>query len=199
MTDRTGFYQRIAEIVAWPPQERHRRLAELHAGVADGYCAAVQAIGAASAARPGPDGRSVAQVIGHIAEWDRYALLAAGELLAGVKWPRIMVNAGFIEPDGAERTFKGVHHFNAYHAERQVGLPWEEIRDLAIRSARALQALFAHPALLTPDLLEQTRSYEFTLADTLTLTAPIGWYIWIITIEHEAVEHVDEVGWGYGG
>ena len=62
-----------------------------------------------------------------------------------------------------------------------------------------LQALFAHPDLLTPELLEQTRSYKFTLADTLTLMLPVGWFIWIVTIEHEAVEHVDEVGWGYSG
>jgi hypothetical protein len=134
-------------------------------------------ISAVSAARTGPDGRSVAQVIGHIAEWDRYAILAAGEMLAGVAWPRIMVCAGFIEPDGAERKFKGVDDFNAYHAERQASVPWEHIRDLALRSATALQTLFAHPALLTPELLEQTRSYTFSLADSLTLTTPIGWYI----------------------
>jgi hypothetical protein len=199
MTERASFYQQIAEIVALPPQERHRRLAALHADVVAGYCAAVQAIDAEAAARPGPDGRSVAQVIGHIAEWDRYAILAAGEMLAGVLWPRIMASTGFIEPDGAERTFKGVHDFNAYHAERHASCPWEDIRDLAIRSAVALQALFAHPALLTPALLEQTSSYDFTLADTLKLTTPVGWYLWIITIEHEAVEHIDEVGWGYAG
>ena len=199
MTDRAGFYQDIAEIAALPPQQRHGRLAELHADVVAGYCAAVQAISPAAAARTGPDGRSVAQVIGHIAEWDRYSILAAGEMLAGVTWPRIMVSAGFIEPDGAERKFKGVHDFNAYHAERQASLPWEQIRDLALRSATALQVLFAHPALLTPELLEQTMSYQFTLASSLTLTMPVGWYLWIVTIEHEAVEHVEEVGWGYSG
>ena len=85
-----------------PPQERHRRLAALHADVVAGYARAVQAIDAEGGARPGPDGRSVAQVIGHIAEWDRYGILAAGEMLAGVLWPRIMASAGFIEPDGAE-------------------------------------------------------------------------------------------------
>jgi hypothetical protein len=199
MTDRAGFYQRIAEIAALPPHERHRRLAELHAGVVAGYCAAVQSIDAEAAARPGPDGRSVAQVIGHIAEWDRYGILAAGEMLAGVAWPQMMAGAGFIEPDGVERTFKGVYDFNAYQAERQAGLPWAQIRDLALGSATALLALFTHPALLTPELLEQTRSYQFTLGDVLTLTLPVGWYLWIITIEHEAIEHVDEVGWGYSG
>ena len=134
----------------------------------------------------------------HIAEWDRYAILAAGEMLAGVAYPRIINNGGYIEPDGGERAFEGVAEFNAYQAARHATWPWEDIRDLAVRSATALQALFAHPALLSPELIEQTSSYTFTLGDVLTLTTPVGWYVWIITIEHEAIEHVDEVGWGYG-
>src|SRR5688500_7290491 len=52
MTQHAGFYQQIAEIVGLPPQERHRRLAALHADVVAGYCAAVQAIDAAAATRP---------------------------------------------------------------------------------------------------------------------------------------------------
>ncbi len=82
-------------------------------------------------------------MIGHIAEWDRYALLAAGEMLAGVAYPRIMASTGYIEPDGAERAFESVTEFNAYQATRHASWPWEDIRDLAIRSATALEALFA--------------------------------------------------------
>ncbi len=135
-----------------------------------------QAISAEAAARTGPDGRSVAQVIGHIAEWDRFAILAAGEMLAGVAHPRIIDNGGYIEPDGSERAFESVTEFNAHQAARHATWPWEDIRDLAMRSATALRALFAHPALLTPELLEQTSSYTFTLGDVLTLTTPVGWY-----------------------
>ena len=63
---------------------------------------------------------------------------------------------------------------------------------------RAPGALRA-PDAADAELLEQTRSHTFTLRDSLTLTMPVGWYLWIITIEHEAVEHVDEVGGAYSG
>ena len=33
---------------------------------------------------------------------------------------------------------------------------------------------------------------------TAGLSLMVGWYLWFITIEHQAVEHIDEVGWGYG-
>src|SRR5262245_272123 len=112
MTQKTSFYDQIGEIAALPPQERHGRFAAMHADVVTGYCAALQAIGAEGALRIGPDGRSVAQVIGHIAEWDRFAILAAGEMLAGVTFPRVIGNTGYIEPDGSERSFKSVDEFN---------------------------------------------------------------------------------------
>ncbi len=198
MTHRETFYQHIADALTQPPHERHRRLAELHTQVVAGYCGAVQAITAEAAAGPSADGRTLAQVIGHIAEWDRYAILSAGEMLAGAEWPCLMTFSRFIEPDGTLRSFKSVHEFNAQQAERHAQWPWERIRDLAIQSATAIQILFTHPALLTPELLERTKPYTWTMNETIRQTLPVGWYLWFITIEHQAVEHTDEVGWAYG-
>lgn len=198
MADRAAFYQLIGEIAALPPQERHERLAALHAEVAEGYCAAIARLSDQDAARVGPDGRTVAQVIGHILEWDRFTLLGVGELLAGVELPRVVNNVGWLDRAGQEYTFEGVDDFNKYQAQQALTMEWATIRDGSIRAAKRLQAVFAHPALLNAELLEQTRPFQFTLGEQQSLTLPAGWFIWMIVVEHQAIEHIDEVGWGWG-
>jgi len=74
-----GFYRRSVEIAAQPPHERHRLLAGPHTDVATRYLDAVRAISPQDAARVSSDGRTVAQVVGHIAEWGRFTILTAGE------------------------------------------------------------------------------------------------------------------------
>lgn len=68
------------------------------------------------ATRVGSDGRTLAQVVGHIAEWERFTILAVGEIIAGVHWPRIMNLSGYVEPDGQVREFTSVDAFNDYQA-----------------------------------------------------------------------------------
>ena len=61
--------------------------------------------------------------MGHIAEWDRAVILAVGEILAGVTWPRLMSEMVTIEPDGQVRSFASVAEFNAYYALKYAGQP----------------------------------------------------------------------------
>jgi hypothetical protein len=182
------FYRRVVEIAARPPHERHRLLARLHADVVTRYLDIVQATSPPDAARASSDGRTVAQVVGHIAEWERFTILAAGEMIAGVQWPRIMTMSGYVEPDGRVQDFTGVDAFNAYQTAKHAAWPWEQIRDLAIRTATVLHALFTQPALLPPGRLEQTRACEWHLPNRVTLAVPAGWYLWMVSIEHEAME-----------
>jgi hypothetical protein len=200
MTDHKAFYDEIATIVALPPDERHRRFAAMHDRVTAGYCEAVRAITPQAAARPSSDGRTLAQVVGHIAEWDRCMVLAAGDILAGVERPRFFTRGyGYIEPDGAAVDFRDIDDFNRYQAERQAAWPWEHILDLALRSATMLHALFTHPALLSAALLDQSKEREWPLANGMKVTLTGGWFVWVVVLEHEGVEHAGDLGWGYDG
>jgi hypothetical protein len=59
------------------------------------------------------DSRTFAQVIGHIAEWERLALTAFGEIIAGMQWPRMMSLSGYVESDRQVRAFTSVDTLDA--------------------------------------------------------------------------------------
>jgi hypothetical protein len=149
---------------------------------------------AQDAARVSGDGRTVGQVVGHIAEWERFNMLAVGEIIAGVHWPQIMNLSGYVEPDGQVRAFTDVDAFNAYQATKHAAWSWEQIQDLAIYTATTFQILFTHPSLISWERLEQTKAYRWRLPNEMSVTVSCGWYVWMITLVHEAVEHAADLG-----
>jgi hypothetical protein len=188
------FYRKIAAIAAQSPAERRFSLVDLHTVVIAPYLNAVRAMTAQDAAHVSSDGRTLAQVVGHIAEWERFTILAVGELITGVRWPQIMNMAGYVEPDGQVREFTSVDAFNDYLATKHAAWSWQQIQDLAIQTAVTLQVLFAHPLLVTWERLEQTEAHHWRLPNEMSLTVPCGWYLWMVTLEHEAVEHATDLG-----
>lgn len=189
------FYQNIVKIAARSPYDRYALLAEFHTELVTRYLGFIRAMKSQDAAQIGANGRAIGQVVGHIAEWERFTILAAGEVVAGVAWPQIMDLAGYREPDGQALDFASVDEFNAYIAAKQAHWSWDSIRDLALHTAMALHTLFTQPALLSPDTLEQTRKFTWRLPNGLKLTVPVGWYLWMVSIEHEVVEHAADLGW----
>jgi hypothetical protein len=188
------FYQRIVKIAARSPYERYALLAEFHTQLVTHYLSVIRSLTAQEAGQMATDDRTLGQIVGHIAEWERFTILAAGEMVAGIEWPQIMNLAGYKEPDGQTHNFASEDEFNAYQAAKHAQWPWEAIQDLALHTATALHALFTQPALLSPDTLEQTRKHTWRLPNGLKLTIPVGWYLWMISIEHEAVEHAADLG-----
>ena len=192
--DSEAFYQRMQEIAAREPAERQRLMTQLHAVVLEEYCAAVGAITPEQAGRRLPEGRTVGQVVGHIGAWDRYLILAAGEMLAGVEWPSIMTLEGYVEADGKRRCFVSVDEFNACQAELHADWPWPSLQSMTLQMAETVYALFTQPGLLTAETLERTRPYVWRLPGDVRLTMPAGWYLWGIALEHEGVEHAADLG-----
>jgi hypothetical protein len=190
-----SFYRSMVFAAALAPEARREHLLDLHRQVLDTYVAALTQISSEQASRRIPDdGRTLSQVVGHILEWDRALLIAFGEILAGVRWPRIMPNNLNVDIDGEPREFGTTDAFNAFYAERQASLPWVHIRARALEAAHALYAIFVAPGLLTPERLESTRLFSgFGLPTGETLEMPCGWYLWMTTLEHEGVEHADEL------
>jgi hypothetical protein len=196
-----AFYQHVFEALDQPPRERYASLARLHTAVHAGYVAAVRALSSADVRRDSVDGRTVAQVVGHMMEWERVAIMAAGELLAGVENPRFFTARpgwGYLDPDGAIVALESLDDFNHYHAERHATWPWARLQELAIRSADVLHTLFTNPTLLSADILEQTPMRQWTLENGAKAAMSAGWYLWIIMLGHEAVDHAADLGWGYG-
>ncbi len=187
------FYQRLHEAADKPPENRRKILVNLHAEVVNDYLGAVRAITPHMAARKSRDGRTLSQVVGHIAEWEHYTIEAAGELLAGVSWPRFMDMQGYVDKEGKQHRFSGVDDFNAYAAKKQASMAWETVREDAVYTATTLYTLFIHPNLLTPRLLESSRTWEWRMANGETLTISCAWAIWMIALEHAAVEHAADL------
>jgi hypothetical protein len=191
------FYPLLKVISEQAPDQRHRLLGELHTSVVTRYLETLEGITAEGAQRIVPDGRTVTQVVGHIAEWERYVILSAGEVLAGVEWPGLVAHTRYVEPDGTMLDLHTNHAFNAHQAEKYTALPWQTVQSLAIDTATTCHRLFAQSGLLTAERFERTRSWDhYDLPIGVTLKMPCGWFLWMITIEHEAVEHVNDLALG---
>ncbi|MGA2505549.1 MAG: hypothetical protein ABSG01_15820 [Anaerolineales bacterium] len=102
--------------------------------------------------------------------------------------------AGYVEPDGQVREFTSVDAFNDYQATKHAAWSWEYIRSLAIQTAATLQILFAHSSLASWERLEQTKAYRWQLPNEMSVSVSCGWYLWMVTLEHEAVEHAVDLG-----
>ena len=188
------FYQKIVAIAAQSPAERRLSLVGLHMDVVTPYLNAVRAMTAQDAARISSGGRTLGQVVGHIAEWERFTILAVGEIITDVRWPQIMNMSGYVEPDGQVREFTSVDAFNDYQANRHAAWSWKQIQDLAIQTAATLQVLFTQPSLVSWERLEQTKAHCWRLPNEMSVTVSCGWYLWMVTLEHEAVEHAADLG-----
>jgi hypothetical protein len=191
--DAKVFYPRLVDIAAQPPKERHRLLTAFHDEVLTEYLSTIEAVTSQAASRGSSDGRTFGQVVGHIAEWERFGLIALGEILAGVQWPRIMSLSGYVEPDGEVRNFASVDEFNAYQAAKHASWPWERLQHLAVATATTLHSLCTTSGLISPARLEETRVYRWSLSQGRVLELPTGWYLWMVSLAHAAVEHVDDL------
>ncbi len=89
------FSAQLAAIADQAPAERYRRLTAPRPQCVARYHDAVQAITPAGAARVTPAGRTLAHVVGHIAEWERSIIQAVGAVIAGVWWLRLLAYRGY--------------------------------------------------------------------------------------------------------
>jgi hypothetical protein len=188
-----AFYSRFASLLALPPNDRHAGLRGLHAATLAEYAGWVQSITDEAAHKAGSDGRSIALVVGHISAWDRFMLQACGEMLSGAAWPGFMDLCGYLDENGERRDFESIDAFNAFHADAQRDRLWGQVQSEALDRAAAACSIFAEPGLLTPERLERTRPTEWGLSGGKRARAPVGWLVWMIILEHEAVEHAADL------
>jgi hypothetical protein len=192
------FYEKVASIFTKPSVERHTEMVKLHEQVANDYITSVQRISEQDAAQPvvnGKDDRTLAQVVAHIAEWERFGILAAGDILAGLNHPRSVTDVRrFLDTDGQVFDFEDVDSFNAYQKKKHAASSWPKLQKEAIRYASTLFSLFSYPNLLTADKLEKTKPHRKRLRNGKVIeNTTMGWCLWVIYLDHEAVEHAAEL------
>jgi hypothetical protein len=193
-----NFYHELVEISKLPSVERRVALLNLHQRVYETYVEALQQITEKGASRVVPDGRTVSQVVAHILEWDRAAMIAFGEILSGVEWPRLMSGSFNTDFDGKTHEFANVDDFNAHYAQVYAGESWDTIRTKAKDIARVLLQLFESPSLVTAERLDRTGLFDrYRLPTGVNLSLPCGWYLWMITVEHEGIEHAEDLQMGF--
>ncbi len=193
MLGRDAFYRQLVSIVRRSPLDRHILLSALHTEVLTHYLAVVRTISEQAAKRISSDGRTIGQMVAHIAEWERWTLVALGEIVAGVEWPQIMNLSGYVGPNGQTKDFASVDAFNAYQATTHATQPWAQIQNLTCDVATSLHLMFTQPQLVTPERLENTKTYKWHLPDGTELAMPAGWYLWMVSLEHEGVEHIADL------
>lgn len=196
--DAETFSKYVSDAMALPPAERHEQMVSLHSQIYTAYLAALQAISSEQAGQPvniGADQRTLAQVVGHIAAWDRFNIQAVGDILAGVRHPRAVTSVkGFVDTDGKLHNFKNMHEFNAYHAQQQAGRKWVDLQMEAIDAATILYSLFTLPDLITFRRLDQTNPWRCQLPNGATIeNIGMGWCLWIVLLGHYAIDHAAEL------
>jgi len=193
------FYPKLKAIMALLPQERHTQVSDLHTQAMTRYVNRLKTMTEAEALAQvtvGDDHRTVLQIVGHIAEWERFAILSATDILIGLDRPRLMKSLdGYIALDGSTPTFSTIDEFNAYFADQQKSWSWEKMRSFAIETTTTIHQLFTNPALLTADRLERTvNGRKWLGTGEVIADIAVGWALWLIVLEHIATEHIIELG-----
>lgn len=192
-------YQKIFSLASASSEERYTQLRELHPKILDQYTQALRAMTDEEMLQSAPneDFRDRRLVIGHIAGWERFQLVALGEIMAGVLKPSIMNLSGFKLPDGSEHSFRNVDDVNAFFERQQRSLPPAQIRNEAVYSATAICELFTSPTLLPLERRARTEPYQWkSLArkiETPVESAPVlpcVDYLQLVSLEHY-LEHED--------
>ncbi|MCB0211910.1 MAG: hypothetical protein KDJ52_21395 [Anaerolineae bacterium] len=187
------FYQHITKLATLSPYDRYARLGKFHTDLVIQYLDVIRSVNKIDVQQLGANNQSICQTIAEIAEWERFTIFAAGELISGVPWPQMMNLSGYIDGDTQSRTFADKDDFRAYVREKFTGCPWAEIRDLALHTATAIHTLFTHPTLLSPDTLEKTKKQAWPLPNGLKISLPVGWYLWMTAVEREALAYATEL------
>lgn len=195
------FYPYVMEAMTLPSEARHDRLLKLHTRSLIDYLDVVAKIsGEKASAVVEADGRTLIQIVGHMAEWERFAVLAAGDILSGIVHPRMVERIdGFLDIEGNILNFETIEAFNAHQAAKYADLPWPKAQALAMNVASTLHRLFVDPALLSAERLERTNPTPMKLqnGDRIDQTT-MGWALWLIVLEHQAVEHAQALGLAEG-
>ncbi|MBF6600720.1 MAG: methyltransferase domain-containing protein [Dehalococcoidia bacterium] len=145
----------------------------------------VQGLDGEQAATPWTaDGRSMKEIIGHIAGWETWTAAACDEIAAGSAEPAMMSLSGY--PHGIGR-YASIDTFNAARMAEARERPWAE---LLASSDATFGALLAAVERTPAAALAQTASFFWP---DVGGTVPCGVYLLMVAAYHYQEEHLAEV------
>ena len=173
------------------PEKRYRELTRLHEETIGFYVSTIKAMDIQTAAQTSSDGRPKSLVVAHIMGWEEWQIQVFTDPNRLHRLTRQMALHDYFDNEtGKMISFKGVDDFNKHQADKYAQKPWGEIQQKAISTALTLQDIFPpNPSEEWVNFLENTPSKVWHLTSTKTITVPGGLYLWMVSLEHEAVEH----------
>lgn len=186
-----NWYQNLLEIAALPPRERYNELVQLHQITLDDYFSQINQMTSEEAAQPSSDGRSKAIVVAHIMGWEEWQIQAFGDANKKERLEKqLKLQRYYDDSNNIYLDFKNGDEFNAYQANRYANWKWKDIREKAMTIAKKLQSFFSdNPTDDWIEFLENTPIHNWKLTKDKTFSIPGGWYLWMVSLKHEAVEH----------
>lgn len=172
-------------------EKQYRELTRLHKETIDFYVPAIKAMDIQTAAQTSSDGRLKSLVVAHIMGWEEWQIQVFTDANKLHRLTRQMALHDYFDSEtGKMISFKGVDDFNKHQKDKYTQKPWSEIQQKAISTALTLQDIFPpSPPEGWVNFLKNTPSKVWHLTPTKTITVPSGFYLWMVSLEHEAVEH----------
>jgi len=161
----------------------------------DFYIPAVRSLTEEEAWRKSNDGRPIALVVAHIMAWEEWQIQVFTDPDKKQRLAQQMKLRSYYDPENdPERinplNFETVDDFNTYQAEKYKSWIWQDIQEKAIKIALDLRLLFPqNPPEGWVEFLESTDSRDWQILPNKTITVPAGWYLWMVSLKHEAVTH----------
>lgn len=188
------WYDNLREISRLPAPERYRALVELHKETIEFYLLALERLDGETARQKSKtkgDTRTIAQVVVHIMAWEEWQLQVFTDPQPSLMLPLQMQLKGYWDGEkGTRVNFANVDDFNKYQAEKYKNRSWEEVKTKAIATARRLQSLFPeNPSVEWVKFLESSPAFTWKVTPNLVLTLPAAYYLWMVSLEHAAIEH----------
>lgn len=184
------WYQNLAHIAAKTPEHRYRALVKLHKETIDNYMNQLQKITTDQAEGISSDGRKIKIVVAHIAGWEEWQLQVFHDPNRTQRIKQQMSLQDYEDPKLGMLSFNSVDSFNARQEELYKDWSWDAIREKAIKTAMGLQDTFPEePSEEWLFFLNNTPQKKWNLTNNIELTITGGWYLWMVSLEHEAVEH----------
>jgi len=172
--------------------KRYYQLEALHAATFESYISNLKAITEKDAESIGSDGRLVKIVVAHILAWEEWQLQVFSDGLNRESHLKEQMQfRGYVDPEtGQTYDFGSVDNFNAFQTAKYKTWAWKDIQKKAIATALKLKEFFpTNPAADWISFLDSSPSRTWRLSPQYTIIVPQGWYLWMVSLKHEAVEH----------
>lgn len=188
----------IVNISTLPLLQRYQALIKLHNQTFLEYRKDLEAITEKEAESISSDKRLRKIVVAHIMGWEEFQIQVFEDKDPLTRLHKQLNFQGYVDPDTDQsidffdpyRRSNGVNKFNAYQAEKYNNWSWYKIMQRAINTGQRLKNCFPDkPSKQFLNFLESTPPKRWRLKEDLVVTIPAGFYLWMVSLKHEAIEH----------